>query len=153
MKDKQTTKIGFAIHCHHDTLVEYCYNYDERVEFIKQNKPQNELEIRLRLFKILSQKAEKDIPERDLKAYAEWRKAYAEWQKAYTERKKADVEWEKADVEWEKADVEWKKAYTEWNKADAEREKADAEWPQESKDAFHKRWCGCKEWDGQKLVF
>src|SRR3990167_6045180 len=125
MKDKQTTKIGFAIHCHHDILVERCYNYDERVEYIKKNKLENELKIRLRLFKILPKKSEKDIPERYLKAYAEWEKAYAEW----------------------------KKANAEWNKAHAERKKADDEWPQESKDAFHKRWCGCKEWNGKKLIF
>src|SRR3990167_962944 len=125
MKDKQTTKIGFAIHCHHDILIERCYNYDERVEYIKKNKLENELKIRLRLFKILPKKSEKDIPERYLKAYAEWEKAYAEW----------------------------KKANAEWNKAHAERKKADDEWPQESKDAFHKRWCGCKEWNGKKLIF
>src|SRR3990167_6710820 len=132
MKDKQTTKIGFAIHCHHDILVERCYNYDERVEYIKKNKLENELKISLRLFKILPKKSEKDIPERYLKAYAEWEKAYAELEKAY--------------AEWKKADDELEKAYAEWKKADDE-------WPQESKDAFHKRWCGCKEWNGKKLIF
>src|SRR3990167_818932 len=160
MKDKQTTKIGFAIHCHHDILVERCYNYDERVEYIKKNKLENELKIRLRLFKILPKKSEKDIPERYLKAYAEWEKAYAEWNKAHAEWKKADDELEKADAEWEKAYVELEKAYAEWKKADdelekayAEWKKADDEWPQESKDAFHKRWCGCKDWNGKKLIF
>src|SRR3990167_8043285 len=167
MKDKQTTKIGFAIHCHHDILVERCYNYDERVEYIKKNKLENELKIRLRLFKILPKKSEKDIPERYLKAYAEWEKAYAEWKKAnaewnkaHAERKKADDELEKAHAEWEKAYVELEKAYAECKKADdelekayAEWKKADDEWPQESKDAFHKRWCGCKEWNGKKLIF
>ena len=128
-----TKKIGLAIHCHHDILVEYCYDYDGRVAYIKEEKLESEQEIRLRVFKILPKEAEKDIPKRYLKADAEWKKAYAEWKKATAER--------------EKADAEWKKAY-------AERKKAYAEWTQEDKDAFHKKWCvsNCP-WDGTKLVF
>ena len=26
-------------------------------------------------------------------------------------------------------------------------------WYQESKDAFHKKWCGCSLWNGKELVF
>lgn len=108
---------GLAIHCHHDILAEYCYDYDVRVEEIK-NKPKHEVKTRLRLFRILPDKAKKDFPERYLKAYAEWNKA--------------NVEWDKVNAEWEKAN---------------------AEWPQESRDAFHKKWCGCEKWNGTKLVF
>ena|SRR4030043_809191 len=90
-------KSGFAIHCHHDILVEYCYNYDERVAAIKRDKPQNEQEIRLRLFKLLPDEALKDLP------------------------------------------TGYQKAYQEWSQAD--------------KDAFHKKWCRCKEWDGSEIIF
>lgn len=90
-------KQGFALHCHHNILVEYCYDYDYRVYDIKKDKPQNEQETRLRLFKILPPKVLKDIP------------------KEYQE--------------------------------------ADQKWPQESKDAFHKKWCGCSEWNGKEIVF
>lgn len=126
------TKKGFAIHCHHDILVEYCYNYDERVTAIKNTKPKNEIETRLRLFKLLPEEALKDIPIRLQKAYAEREKAYAEWEKA-------GAEWKKAYAEWKKADDEWKKAY--------------AEWPQKDKDIFHQKYCGCSEWNGTEIVF
>lgn len=44
---------GFAFHCHHDKLFEYVHDYDERVRFIKNRKPEDERELRLRLFQII----------------------------------------------------------------------------------------------------
>ena len=111
-------KSGLAVHCHHDILVEHCYNYDERVEAIKRNKPKNEQEIRLRLFRLLSQEAINEIPQNLVKADAEREKAAAEWEKAY-----------------------------------AEREKADAEWEPKEREAWHKKWCGCMEWNGEEIEF
>ena len=69
-------KSGLAFHCHHDCLIEYVYDYNERVRFIKSDKPQEEQELRLRLFKL--------IPLRKLLPVI--RKADAEWEKAYAER-------------------------------------------------------------------
>ena len=46
-------KTGFAFHCHHDTLFEYVTDYDERVRYIKEDKPEREQELRLKLFKII----------------------------------------------------------------------------------------------------
>ena len=132
-------KSGLSIHCHHNTLLDYCYNFEKRVKAIKDTKPQNEQEIRLRLFKLLPQKAVDELPIRLLKAYAEWDKAYAEWDKA-------DAEWDKADAEWVKADAEWVKANAEWVKANAEWVKAD-------RDIWHAKWCGCKEWNGMEIIF
>ncbi len=109
---------GLSIHCHHDTLFEYCYDYNERVEVIKRDKPKNEQEIRLRLFKMLPQEAIDDLPDRLVKAYVEWSKAYVERDKAFAERSKA---------------------YAEWSKADRE--------------IWHKKWCGCKEFNGEEIVF
>ena len=42
---------GMFWHCHHNTLLEYCYDYAGRVQFIKENKPKDEIKTRLRLFK------------------------------------------------------------------------------------------------------
>lgn len=42
---------GFFYHVHHETLLEWCYNYNERAEYIRTGKPEKEREIRLRLFK------------------------------------------------------------------------------------------------------
>ena len=55
---------GMFWHVHHDELVEYCYNYDKRVEFIKERKPGDEIEARLRLFKPV----EGELPEELVRA-------------------------------------------------------------------------------------
>ena len=44
---------GVAFHCHHDRLVEFVTNYDERVAYIKQEKPPAERPLRLRLFQMV----------------------------------------------------------------------------------------------------
>ena len=67
---------GFAFHCHHDVLAEWVYDYDERVRFIKENKPADEQELRLRLFKLIP---EDHLPEDLRKVQAEYDKAGAEY--------------------------------------------------------------------------
>ena len=135
MKKKQC----WAIHCHHNILVEWCYDFAERREVIRNTKAASEQPIRLKLLKFLPAKAVKEIPKAIRKAYAEW--------------EKADAEWEKADAECRKADAECWRPYAECRKAYAEREKADAEWSAESKAIFHAKWCGCKEWNGEEIMF
>lgn len=115
---KNRIKSGLSVHCHHDILVEHCYDYDERVRAIKETKPENEQEIRLRLFKLLPQEAIDEIPKILVEAYAEMKKACAEWEKARAETKKAD-----------------------------------AEWTLSAREAWHTKWCGCKEWTGEEIVF
>ena len=115
---------GYVLHCHHEIIGEtLCEAAENRIAYILTQKPENERALRLRLFR--------PVPEKELKADAEWEKADAEWEKADAEWEKADAEWKKAYAEWEKADAEWKKAYAEWEKAYAERKKADAEWEKE----------------------
>ena len=53
MPEETKAKSGFAFHCHHDVLVEWVENYDERVEYIKATKPVDEQELRLRLFQMI----------------------------------------------------------------------------------------------------
>src|SRR3990167_128894 len=117
MKTTKTNK-GLSIHLHHDVLVEYCFNYDERVEYIKEEKAVEEQETRLRLFKILPKEAEEDLP----KGYLE---AHQKWEEADQKRKEADQKWEEANQK---------------------REEADQKWSTKSKEAFHKKWCGCIFW-------
>uniref|UniRef100_A0A6H1ZYZ7 Uncharacterized protein n=1 Tax=viral metagenome TaxID=1070528 RepID=A0A6H1ZYZ7_9ZZZZ len=75
-------KSGLAFHCHHDTLVEWVSNYDERVEAIKANKPLEEQELRLRLFKLIPIER---LPTELLEARAAYAKARAACAKAYFE--------------------------------------------------------------------
>ena len=51
MGARQKLKKGLYWHVHHDTLLEYCYNYGGRVKFIKRYKKLSEQEIRIQLFK------------------------------------------------------------------------------------------------------
>lgn len=46
-------KSGFAFHVHHNVLAEWCYDYGERVKVIKKDKPVEEQELRLRLFRLI----------------------------------------------------------------------------------------------------
>ena len=125
-------KKGFAIHCHHDVLVEYCYDYDERVNFIKTQKPEREQETRLRLFKILPEEALKDVP--------------LECQEAYQKCQEADQKYREAYQKYQEADQKYREAYQKCQEAYQKR-------PQEDKDAFHEKWCGCKEWNGKEIIF
>ena len=148
---KFTLAKGLAFHVHHNILFEYCYDYDERVDVIKIIKPENEQEIRLRLFKMLSSEAMKALPKKLIKANAECDKANAECDKAHADRDKANADRDKARAEWYKARADRDKAIAEWDKAYAEWDKARAEWF--GKEEWHKKYCGCKEWDGKKINF
>ena len=41
---------GLYWHTHHDILLEWCYDYEERAEYIRAEKPKKEQGTRLRLF-------------------------------------------------------------------------------------------------------
>ena len=116
---------GLAMHCHHETLFEYCYDFQERVDYIKHNKPKNEIKTRLKLFKLLSPAAIKALPEKLAAAQAEYDKAWAEWAKA--------------QAKWAKARAECDKLWAEWDKAEIKK--------------WHEKYCGCKEWNGERLIF
>ena len=83
-------------HCvHHDIHWEYCYNYQKRVEFIKENKPKEEQELRLKLFKLLPNKL---VPGRES---AEWKaciKAVKSYNKALQSCIMAREAYDKAKV-------------------------------------------------------
>ena len=130
---------GWSFHCHHDTMLEYCTDFKGRVAYIKSDKPKYEQKTRLKLFKLLSNKAVKALPKDLVKAYADWQKADADQQKAYADRQKAYADWQKADADRQKADDDWRKA--------------DADWSPKAREAFHKKFCGCKEWNGEEIVF
>jgi hypothetical protein len=136
-------KKGLAMHVHHNILFEYCYDYNERVEAIKHNKPVGEQEVRLRLFKMLSKEAIAELPNKLLKAYADRNKANAD-------RNKANADLNKAIADWDKAIADRNKANADWNKANADLYKANADWDSKS---WHKKHCGCKEWNGEEIIF
>lgn len=76
-------KSGIAFHCHHDKLFEYVYDYDERVKYIKESKPKNEVDLRLRLFKMIPEDL---LPGRES---IKWKKYIKAW-RAYIQKYEKD---------------------------------------------------------------
>ncbi len=83
-----TMKAGLYWHVHHDVLLEWCYDYDDRAEYIRTQKPEGERELRLRLFQPVRGKLPNGLA-----------KARAELAKADAELAKARAEWDKADAD------------------------------------------------------
>ena len=83
---------GLAFHLHHDSLIEYCSDYAGRVAFIKGNKPAHEIELRLRLFKLIP--ADR-VPASLLEGLVAYEKAWAARVKAWDAYEKAKAAFEK----------------------------------------------------------
>ena len=123
MKVKQ----GFYWHVHHAILLEYCYDYEERANYIKKNKAEHEVETRLRLFKPVKGKLPKDLIDA-LRKYYEAGRKYVE----------ARQKWDEA---WRRYDEAERKCYEILEKHKPFIEK------------LHEKECGCKEWNGEEIVF
>ena len=91
------TKIqsGLAFHVHHDVLMEYCTDYEERVNYIKEHKPQSEQEIRLRLFQLIPSARLPPPLVKAGKAYYKAREACVKAGETYVKA------WEAYDKAWE----------------------------------------------------
>ena len=126
--EMKTEKIlGMFWHCHHDNLAEWCYDYQERVDYIKKAKLKNEIKTRLKLFKPVKGKLPEEFVEADKKCDEAWKK-YIEAGKKYIEA-------------WKKY-IEARKKYGEaWKKYESQIEN------------LHRKECGCKEWNGEEIVF
>src|SRR3990167_3114493 len=83
---------GMAVHVHHDKLFEYCYNYQERVDYIKNNKPKNEIKIRLKRFVMLSKEQAAILPAQFVKTCQKYDEA---WKKCVEARQKYKPQLEK----------------------------------------------------------
>ena len=139
-------KSGMYWHLHHDVLMEYTHDIDERWDYVVKNKPADEVPTRLRLMRPVVGELPADVD----KAYAEWDKANAEWCKANAELDKAYAECYKANAEWDKARAEWCKAYAECYKANAELDKARAA-NLPAILALHSIECPGCPWDGETI--
>ncbi len=69
-------KSGLAHCCHHDKHYECCYDFNERVKYIKAHKPKEEQALRLKLFALLPMER---LP-------LAWQDAYKALQDAYKAR-------------------------------------------------------------------
>ena len=92
-------KVGVYWHVHHDRLVEWCRDYDERVAYIKAQKPIEEQELRLRLFQPVKGK----LPVAFVKAWEVCNKAWEACRKAREAYGKAREAYVKAGEAYVKA--------------------------------------------------
>jgi len=166
------TKQGLVVHCHHDLLIEWCHSFQERVDYIKSDKPKSEQKTRLKLFKMLSTEAIADLPKylveasRKLdEAYRKWDEAYHKWDEAYRKRgeayrklAEADCKRDEAYRKWAEVDRKVDEADRKWDEAYRKRFEADRKWAEaynrwiNTKGArnWHDKHCGCKEWSWEK---
>jgi len=79
-------------HIHHDTLLGWSDNIQERADFIKAEKPMHEVETRLRLLRPV----QGAIPPRLVKARAVYERAVAAYERAVDVYEKARAVYEKA---------------------------------------------------------
>jgi len=104
----KTCNRGIVFHAHHDTLVEWCPDYDERVEKIKETKAKEEQALRLRLFKLIPADrlpSELTIP---LETYTKAWEAYDKARQARQEALEArDRAWQAREKARETYDRTW----------------------------------------------
>jgi len=132
-------KLKYYFHIHHEILVEALTEpLKNRIKYIKENKPEDEIELRLRLIKPVKGK----LPAEFIKASQAWVKAYQAWGKARQAANKADQAWDKANQAWDKASQAWDKANQAWDKASQAWDKANQAWGKASQawDKANQAW-------------
>src|SRR3989338_2906478 len=95
MTEKTAVQQGFFWHVNHTIFLEWCYDYEERAQYIRTNKPQNEQEIRLRLFKPVQGR----LPEAVVKARQVYDEARPAFDKAYQAYNEAYQAYDKALID------------------------------------------------------
>lgn len=117
-------------HIHHDVLVEFTDNIQERIDYIQSDKPKNEIATRLRLMKSVKGKLPKAVTAANQAADLAW------------------AEYRAVGTDWE----ENLRRHAKYLAADGKCRKAlEANLP--ALEALHAKECGCKEWNGKVLIF
>ena|SRR3989344_3615601 len=147
MTEKAAVQQGFFWHVHHTVLLEWCYNYEERARYIRTNKPRNEQETRLRLFKPVQGR----LPEAVVKAH----QAYVEARQAYDKARQAHLRaYQEA---YDKALQAYVEAYQAYDKASQAYDKAEQALDEVLEDntakieALHAKECPNCPWNGHTI--
>jgi hypothetical protein len=123
---------GFFWHVHHDVLLEWSDNIAERIEYIKDMKPEDEVELRLKLLR----RVKGELPEEIIKARNAFEKALDAFDKT----------WNACDDVWDTYDKAWKVFYKTWKNYD----KAIVDHLPEI-ELLHKQECKNCPWDGHTI--
>src|SRR3990172_4654201 len=143
-------------HIHHEVLLEWSDDIQERIDFIQAEKPKHEVEIRLRLLKpvqgALPPKLVKAGDARD-KAYDANAKARDAYDKARDAYVKAGDARDKAKAAYDKAWDAFGKDWDAYVKAGDARDKAKAAYDK-AKAAYDKDWDAFgKDWDAYRKAY
>lgn len=104
---------GFAFHVHHDSLVEWCTDYDKRVEYIRGYKPQHERALRLKLFKLIPIERLPIELGKVGEAYTKVREAYDRAEEAHDKAVEACTKAVEGCTKAEEAHIEASRVYNE----------------------------------------
>ena len=154
---KTSYKGKWILHCHHDILYEPATEpLANRIRYIKDNKPQHEQKIRLKVIRYLTKEEVKNIPIGIFLVGTAHDKAKIVHYKAWVAYSRAWTAYNKAEVAYDKAGAAYGKAKTAYYKAEAAYDKA---WAAYSKTeivcnkAWHDKICKVKDcpWNGKTL--
>ncbi len=112
---------GFYWHVHHGRLIEFCYGYEERASFIRTDKPTDEQETRLRLFKPVKGSLPQEVIEarqvcdkarqvcdKARQAYTKARQVCDKARQAYTKARQVYTKaWKAREKAWQAYDKAW----------------------------------------------
>ena len=129
-------KSGQYWHVYHSELLTWCYDYGERAEYIKKNKPEHEIGTRLTLMQPVKGKLPKDLIKTG--------KAYDKVQKIIG-KISAKTSWEIYD--WETYNKAWN-TRDELERKIQEATQANIPYLEE----LHTKECPCC-WNGKELIF
>ena len=118
---------GWYWHVHHEVIVEYCYDVEGRVEYIKRHKPEHEVETRLKWMTpvkgklpgevVAAGEAYNKVWEAYNKAREAYNKAGEAYNKAWKARDKTLEAYRKARETYRKAGETYRKAREACDKA------------------------------------
>ena len=147
--DMETTVGKLAWHVHHDKLCEMLIEpIETRIEYIKLNKPPGEIEIRLRLLKIMSGPLSDAIEQ----AYHAWEQADHALEQAAKVWRQSTEAFKQADHAWKQAAKVWRQSAKAFERADYAFEQADQAFLQlPDLAALHEQECPNCPWDGKTI--
>ena len=140
-------KNKFYWHIHHDVLLEPLTEpLKNRIEYIKNNKSKNEIELRLKLLKPVKGK----LPDEVIKAGEAYYKAQETSDKVWEAYYKT---WEASDKSWEVFDKAWEVYAKAWETRDEARRAYDKILKKYSKEIneLHEKECPNCPWNGKTI--
>ena len=105
---------GLAFHLNHDALFGFCTDYQGRIEYIKREKPKDEIALRLKLFKLIPLKY---LPKAYTQAWKTYLRMWKVWDGERETYVKAEETWSKIRKTCEQGSESWNKAKKTWDEA------------------------------------